>query len=88
MAALAYYTGSLGFELVDNQNDTFIWLKKDDVEFLLRPQGEYDLPCVVFYSEDPESHGVPVERKGDCFHFQDADGNSFQIVDPGMVHSG
>ena len=58
MAALAYYTGSLGFELVANQNDTFIWLKKDDVEFLLRPQGDYDLPCVVFYSEDPESHGV------------------------------
>ncbi|MHC4937358.1 MAG: VOC family protein [Planctomycetota bacterium] len=87
MAAMAYYTGSLGFELVDNQNDTFIWLKKDDVEFLLRPQGDYELPCIVFYSEDPESHGVPVERKGNCFHFEDADGNSFQIVDPNVAHS-
>ena len=36
MASLAYYTGSLGFELVENQDETFIWLKKDGVEFLLR----------------------------------------------------
>ena len=87
-AALAYYTEQLGFELVANQDDTFIWVSKDGVEFLLRPQGDYKLPCVVFYSDEPEATRVPLERKGNCFHFEDADGNSFQVVDPNADHSG
>ena len=32
-----FYCGVLGFELVSNQNNQFVWIKKDSIEILLRP---------------------------------------------------
>ena len=49
------------------------------------------LPCVVFYADDPAEEiakrGIAADRKGNCFHFTDEDGNSFQIVNPNDDHS-
>ena len=91
LATMRFYVDTLGFELVANQGDKFIWVKKDGVELLLRPKGDYALPSMVFYSDDPEADaarvGLPVERKGNCWHFTDADGTSMQIVNPNDDHS-
>jgi len=90
-ATMRFYVGVLGFELVANQADTFIWVKKDGIELLLRPKADYALPSMVFYSDDPEADaarvGFDVERNGNCFHFTDADGTSMQIVNPNDDHS-
>ena len=94
-ASLRFFVEVLGFTLVANQNDTFIWVEKGGTEYLLRPRGDYPLPCFVYYADDPGAEadrlgkaGVTVERKGNCHHFVDGDGNSFQIVNPGDDHSG
>ena len=91
LASMRFYVDVLGYELVANQGDRFIWVAKDGVEFLLRPKGDYELPCLVYYSDDPEADaqrlGLPVECKGSCFHLTDADGTSMQIVNPNDDHS-
>ena len=86
-ASMAYYVDTLGFELVANQGDTFIWVKKGGLEILLRPRGDYPMPNVVFYSDDPASEVEGARRQGECWHFEDPDGNGFQVVDPGADHS-
>jgi len=89
-ATMRFYVDVLGFELVANQGDRFIWVKKDGVELLLRPKGDYALPSMVFYADDPETEaarlGLAFERKGTCLHFTDADGTSMQIVNPNDAH--
>lgn len=91
LATMRFYVDELGYELVANQGDRFIWVKKDGVEVLLRPAADYPLPSMVYYSDDPESDakrlGLPFERKGNCFHLADADGTSIQIVNPNDDHS-
>ena len=95
LASMRHYVDVLGYNLVANQGDKFVWLEKGGAEYLLRPPGDYPLPCFVYYTDDPATEaqrlraaGVDVEEKGTCFHYSDADGHSFQIVNPGDDHSG
>ena len=95
LASMRFYVDVLGYALVANQGDRFIWVEKGGVEYLLRPRGDYALPCYVYYANDPAAEaerlrtaGVEVLHKGNCFHFTDPDGHSFQIVNPGEDHSG
>ena len=37
MASLAFYQDVLGFDVVDVQQETFVWLRSGDVVLLLRP---------------------------------------------------
>ncbi|MHC4953898.1 MAG: VOC family protein [Planctomycetota bacterium] len=95
LASMNFFVETLGYSLVANQGDRFIWVEKDGVEFLLRPKGDYVLPCLVYYTDHPEAEaerlraaGMTVEKRGTCFHFEDAAGNSFQVVNPNEDHSG
>lgn len=37
LKSMHFYCDILGFQLVDNQNDQFIWVKSGAIEILLRP---------------------------------------------------
>ena len=84
---MRFYCDTLGFKLVANQGDTYIWVESNGVEILLRPPADYPLPCVVMYSDKPELESVESERRGACLHFEDPTGNSMQVVDPEADHS-
>ena len=93
-ASVGYYRDVLGFTLVAQQGEQFAWVELGGTEMLIRPQGTYPLPCVVYYTDDPvaaadelRQRGVEVEQIGSCFHFTDPDNNSFQIVNPNEDHS-
>ena len=93
-----FYTDVLGFELMEVQDEKFVWLKLGDSRLLLRPgkpQLESDRyqnanMAMVIYTSDPEgtlnqykSRGLVI--KGDdtgCPTFTDLDGNWFQLVNP------
>lgn len=101
LVSQAYYVEKLGFELVSNQADTFVWVRKGSLELLLRPgspspgSAHPDAINLVLYSDDLgtdiaalESRGVQFERVHNCFHFRDPDGYWWQIVNPNEDHSG
>jgi len=95
LVSMKFFVDVLGYTLVANQGDTFIWVEKDGVEFLLRPKGDYALPSLVYYSDHPAAEaerlraaGIGVAEQGNCFHFEGPAGNSFQVVNPGEDHSG
>jgi len=37
LKSIHFYCNALGFQLVDNQNNQFIWVKGGEMEILLRP---------------------------------------------------
>ena len=97
---MRYYVEVLGFELVANQGDRFIWVKCGAVEVLLKPgpgrepQTFEDASCIVLYTDDLDAQraaltdrGVHTTAHGNCHHFQDPDGHWFQLVDPTEDHS-
>ena len=97
---MRHYVDVLGFELVANQGDRFIWVKCGGVEVLLKPGAGHeprafdDAPCIVLYTEELEarhaafvSRGVTMRTEGNCHHFQDPDGHWYQLVDPTDDHS-
>ena len=101
LASLAYYVDTWGFELVANQGDRFIWVKKGSIELLLRPGSPFPGPShkdsinFVLYSDDvvrdvaaATARGVSFTKRANCHHFRDPDGYWWQLVDPGADHSG
>jgi catechol 2,3-dioxygenase-like lactoylglutathione lyase family enzyme len=100
LRSLRFYVDVLGFELVDNQADRFIWVHLGGTQLLLRPgpprpPGDPDeTPNIVLYTEDLAAlraglanRGLSFERRGACEYFQDPDGHWFQLVDPMEDHS-
>ncbi|MBD3163424.1 MAG: hypothetical protein GF346_13110 [Candidatus Eisenbacteria bacterium] len=96
--ARKFYEDVLGFEVVAEQAEVFIWLKLGEVELLLRP-GEnvarspsFDASPsnIVLYTEDLPGAQKRLEERGvrfagedqGCPVFADPDGNWFQLVDP------
>jgi catechol 2,3-dioxygenase-like lactoylglutathione lyase family enzyme len=75
MQSMEFYRDLLGFDVVDVQQETFVWLRSGEVELLLRP-GTGDTPVseywnassgIVLYTDDLaatrerlESHGLVV----------------------------
>ena len=93
--SLEYYTEALGFRLVDNQADRYIWIERGGLTILLLPGQGGGRACAVFYTAtlDEEvaalrERGVELEFRANCYHFRDPDGNEFQLVDPEADHSG
>jgi catechol 2,3-dioxygenase-like lactoylglutathione lyase family enzyme len=97
---MRYYVEVLGFALVANQGDRFIWVQCGESEVLLKPGAHHEplpfeaAPCIVLYTDDLDAQraalaarGVEMEQHGNCHHFQDPDGHWFQLVDPREDHS-
>jgi predicted enzyme related to lactoylglutathione lyase len=100
LKAKDFYINVLGFELIEVQDDKYVWLKMGDRAILLRPgktpvkSETYQTAniAMVIYTDDLEktlieykSRGLAI--KGDdtgCPTFTDSDGNWFQLVNPDM----
>ena len=94
----SFYEDVLGFELVHNQDDKFIWLQSGGIEILLRPGQNiehtdyfyHSSTNMVLYVDDVEKAKTQllqngIELRGEdqkCPLFQDMDGNWFQLVNP------
>ena len=100
-ASRRFYEQVLGFTVEQVQGERFIWLSHGDTVVLLNPAlkapgGDlHTRPNLVLYTdhlEDQvarlEAQGVTLFERHGCFHFEDPDGNAFQVVDPGGDHSG
>jgi len=78
-----FYTDLLGFELVDVQDDKFVWLKSGDSLILLRPgnyssgleSSEYNKSKsgLVIYTDNLERTSEKLKSKG--LEFKGTDGN-------------
>ena len=91
---MSFYVDQLGFSLVSNQGDEFIWVALGSAEILLRPgkpePGTFDdSHNVVIYTEQLQEvverlreNGIDLKQDGHCHLFQDLDGHWFQVVDP------
>jgi catechol 2,3-dioxygenase-like lactoylglutathione lyase family enzyme len=95
LRSLEFYTDDLGFQLIENQDDRFIWVERGGLTILIQPGKGGGSTCVVYYTEtlDEEvaalrERGVKLEFKANCYHFRDLDGHEFQIVHPDADHSG
>ena len=85
-----FYEDVLGFEFVVQQGDQFVWLKKGDLEFLLRfgekptHASEYQKTsqAIVFYTEDLPATKYELERKGLVFKGFDGSENCLTFTDP------
>ena len=94
VASGRFYVDVLGFELVANQADTFVWVQGGGVELLLKPgtaaAGPFAaMPSITLYSgalasdvERLRAAGLDLVVDRGCHHFQDPDGHWFQLVDP------
>ena len=95
LASADFYVGRLGFELVANQDDSFVWVRAGDLELLLKPgppraPGAFaDVPSLTLYTDELprdiqrlRDAGIAFAVDGPCFHFQDPDGHWLQLVDP------
>lgn len=99
LASKDFFVNVLGFELVDNQEDQFIWLRLGEQEILLRKRASETTAApfhqahsnIVFYTEDLSATRTQLEQRGlkfegedqGCPIFKDLDGHWFQLVDPG-----
>ena len=101
MASRQFYEHVLGAKIEQIQGERFIWLTLGETVLLLNPgleapSGELvKRPNLVFYTSrlaervaELEAKGVRFHERHGCFHFEDPDGNAFQLVDPGGDHSG
>ncbi len=93
----SFFEEILGFELVQNQTDQFIWLTLGEQEILLRPQNEprpqvsfeESASNIVFYTDDLSGTKAQLEARGlqfkgsdnGCPTFTDLDGHWFQLVE-------
>ena len=67
-----FYSDVLGFELVTIQNEKFIWLKKGQQEFLIRPGKKHKMAShyeaasvgIVLYCDDVEETMKELKLKG------------------------
>lgn len=97
--SLTFYRDYLGFELVSNQGDKYIWLQHSGSEILLKPGSPVVSPTynsaanIVLYSDNLEEESKILQDKGlqltclnGCFLFTDPDGNWFQLVNPAGNH--
>jgi catechol 2,3-dioxygenase len=95
VASGRFYVDVLGFELVANQGDTFVWVRAGDVELLLRPGpprpagARPEVTGITLYSDDLPADverlraaRIELALEGPCYHFQDPDGHWMQLVDP------
>ena len=70
--AKQFYCEILGFEVVAIQNEQFIWLKKGELEFLIRPGRPPKAPTryedapfgLVLYTHDVEAERTALVQKG------------------------
>jgi len=93
-----FYVNVLGFKVVYNQDDKFLWLKLGEQEILLRPgQGikhsetfNRSPSNIVFYTDNLVQKRSELVERGLKFigedhgspTFSDLDGNWFQLVNP------
>lgn len=64
LESMSFYVDTLGFELVDNQGDRFIWVRSGGLELLLKPRGP------AFPPGDPDVGALP-ERRNLCLYTED-----------------
>jgi catechol 2,3-dioxygenase-like lactoylglutathione lyase family enzyme len=90
LVSLAFYHDVLGFDVVDVQQDTFVWLRSGDVELLLRPgtadgaRSEYwQAPAgIVLYTNDLPSMRSHLESCGIRFQGTDGSDGCLTFTDP------
>ena len=87
-----FYTDLLGFEVVDVQDNKFVWLKSGDSLILLRP-GDYSPDSVtseysksksglVIYTDDLERTSGKLKSKGLEFKGTDGSDKCLTFIDP------
>lgn len=88
--AKAFYQDILGFELTAVQGDAFVWLKKDNVEFLLRaPRAapaadsyQQSPAAIVLYTDDLPAMMEHLRSKGLQFAGDDGSPSCLTFTDP------
>lgn len=95
--SVKFYCETLGFKLVQNQDDLFYWIELNGVEILLKPgkvmqaaQFKRTPINIVFYTDDLPQTKTNMEKNGvkfagedqGCPLFRDPDGHWFQLVNP------
>lgn len=85
-----FYETLLGFKVIDVQHELFVWMKKDNIEILLRP-GKNDSDHknynesksgIVFYTEDLEKTRDELLQKGLTFSGTDGSDKCLTFKDP------
>ena len=88
--ALQFYRDILGFEVTIVQNERFIWLKKDDVEILIRPGNPPEPPPryedagtgLVLYTKNLEILLAELVEKGLEIRGTVDSGDCYTFTDP------
>ena len=88
--AQEFYTGILGFDLVDTQDDQFVWLRAGEMELLLRPGSPPKSPltyreaasAVVLYTHDLAATKERLEVRGLRFLGTDGSPGCLTFQDP------
>ncbi len=90
MTSRIFYESILGFEVIDVQDDKYIWLKSDGVHFLLRPgrvnerSESYSTSSTgfVIYTEDLDKAVQTLESRGLKFKGTDGSPKCPTFTDP------
>jgi catechol 2,3-dioxygenase-like lactoylglutathione lyase family enzyme len=90
MTSKIFYESILGFEVIDVQDDKYVWLKSDGAHFLLRPGRMNDQidsyssskSAFVIYTEDLEESIATLESRGLKFKGSDGSPKCPTFTDP------
>ena len=90
MRSKEFYIDVLGFQLVENQNDQFIWLKNSTSLFLLRPLRNTTVTdtyqtapnAFVLYTDDLDASRKQLESRGVEIRGTDGSPNCLTFTDP------
>ena len=91
LAAKAFYTDVLGFELDVVQQEKFVWLRSDGATFLLRPSQDRRTAAtayqtadtaIVLYTDDLDTTKSLLESRGLVFAGTDGSPRCLTFTDP------
>lgn len=90
LAAKEFYVGILGFELVDEQQGTFIWVASGGLSILLRPGAQREAvgaygeaeSGLVLYTDDLERTAALLRARGLAFRGTDGSPRCLTFTDP------
>ncbi|MFQ5976865.1 MAG: VOC family protein [Candidatus Heimdallarchaeota archaeon] len=84
-----FYCEILDFEVIANQNNDLIWIKKDNIEILLRPGSTTRAPsyqdanhAIVWYTDDLSKTTKELRKKGLEFQGFDDSPKCLTFTDP------
>jgi catechol 2,3-dioxygenase-like lactoylglutathione lyase family enzyme len=89
-AAKGFYVDTLGFDLIEVQNDKFVWVSAGELSILLRPGRPTDAPDnygdattgLVLYTDDLDRAAAALRKRGLTFRGNDGSSRCLTFTDP------